>query len=445
LYYAFVRHNITVHIFGDINQIEPVNETVLDVNAPYLKQMCPTVNELEYIEASGRYTKTMHTILNQLLTEGVVATSKFQDLDDSMTTNMCYTNAQRQKVTSRLATDGVEMEFDYHLTKGKEKYKVKVGMKMICTTNEHKHINMFNSSFHIVTAINPGTVTLKYEFGDENIITRKEFCNNFIPAYCSTVHKYQGKTVTEPYNIYEAHRMSRNQLYTSLSRPLHEGQIHIGMVKEYYPEQQPDTTQYLLQLIDPGKFRHSKIYRIDFEDGHFYIGYTTQSLEKRLEQHKDTTKSQMTEATRYHKDTGLEPTIRLLHQYPCFTKQEIEVYEYRVIQHYKKEDPDNILNKRSMKDGAPVEPTWKTEVKVEVKRHIRDVRFKILEDEKEQCFYIDKIVDGKRMKAKARYGKRHTREEAYQQINEKAEAMAEEQEIAEGPPAHSDPFAFSFL
>eukprot|EP00045_Choanoeca_perplexa_P016324 m.219021 g.219021 ORF g.219021 m.219021 type:complete len:87 (+) comp17226_c0_seq16:112-372(+) len=68
---------------ADINQIEAVKETGLDVNAPYLKQMCPTVNELEYIEASGRYTKKMHTILNGLLIEGVVDTPQFQ-LDESL-------------------------------------------------------------------------------------------------------------------------------------------------------------------------------------------------------------------------------------------------------------------------------------------------------------------------------------------------------------------------
>jgi predicted GIY-YIG superfamily endonuclease len=420
LYYAFVKHNITVHIYGDINQIEAVKEAILDINAPFLRQMCPTVNHLQYIEASGRYTQKMYEILNKLLKTGKLDTSSFKPIDSSLKTNICYTNAMRRKITKQLCTEGIDVTFNYVVTKKSETYKIYKGMKMICTTNDLKDFNMYNSSMHTITAIDKGNVTLKYEFGGSHTVDMIQFSHHFIPAYCSTTHKYQGKTITEPYNIYEADKMSLNLLYTALSRCKHEDQIHIGTVNPFYPKIKPDTTIEERNLIDNGEWRHSKIYKVNFSDGRFYIGYTTQKLKDRLAQHMNLySEKNQTTATRYYKDSGIKPTIELLHQYPCFKKEEIEGYEHRVIQMYKKQDPDNILNKQKMNEEAK-EPKWKNETKVQVKRHIVDNRFKIHEDKIDRCYYIDTKVNGKRFKTKARYGNRSTKEEAYEKIQKKS-------------------------
>ena len=39
--------------------------------------------------------------------------------------------------------------------------------------------------------------------------SHSEFRESFIPAFCVTVYKYQGSTITEPYNIYDADKMDK--------------------------------------------------------------------------------------------------------------------------------------------------------------------------------------------------------------------------------------------
>ena len=39
-----------------------------------------------------------------------------------------------------------------------------------------------------------------------------------IPAFCSTVYKYQGADINEHFNILDVNRMDEKQLYTFLSR-----------------------------------------------------------------------------------------------------------------------------------------------------------------------------------------------------------------------------------
>ena len=45
-----------------------------------------------------------------------------------------------------------------------------------------------------------------------------EFRESFAPAFCVTVYKYQGGTISTPYNIYDVEKMDKKQLYTALSR-----------------------------------------------------------------------------------------------------------------------------------------------------------------------------------------------------------------------------------
>ena len=48
--------------------------------------------------------------------------------------------------------------------------------------------------------------------------SHSEFRESFVPAFCVTVYKYQGRTISTPYNIYDVEKMDKKQLYTALSR-----------------------------------------------------------------------------------------------------------------------------------------------------------------------------------------------------------------------------------
>jgi len=249
---------------------------------------------------------------------------------------------------------------------------------------------------------------------------------NFIPAYCSTTHKYQGKTIKTDYNIYEADKMSRNLLYTALSRAKHEDLIHIGELKDYYPPPKADTTIKEVHLMDGGKWKNSQLYKVSFPDGKFYIGYTTQDIDKRLEQHLKKSKSDIdykTEVGKHFSKTSQTPTIERMAQCPCFERSEIEAYEHRMIQHYYRLSPDLVLNSKKIKGDAPP-PKWKNAVKIEVERRIKIDQFNIKEDSADNCFYIKQKINGKVLRAKARYGIKSTKEQALAKVQKKCDEFA---------------------
>ena len=42
------------------------------------------------------------------------------------------------------------------------------------------------------------------------IFSHSEFRESFIPSFCVTVYKYQGGTISTPYNIYDVEKWTRN-------------------------------------------------------------------------------------------------------------------------------------------------------------------------------------------------------------------------------------------
>ena len=44
------------------------------------------------------------------------------------------------------------------------------------------------------------------------IFSHREFRESFIPSFCVTAHKYQGGTISNPYNIYDVEKMDKKQL-----------------------------------------------------------------------------------------------------------------------------------------------------------------------------------------------------------------------------------------
>lgn len=92
IYNPYTMFNITVYMFGDPNQCEPV-EGGSQINYNYLesktvRQMCPRVETLKYIEKSCRYDKQTHELLNTFLKHGKMSTY-FQPIDQKLYKNIC--------------------------------------------------------------------------------------------------------------------------------------------------------------------------------------------------------------------------------------------------------------------------------------------------------------------------------------------------------------------
>ena len=77
--------------------------------------------------------------------------------------------------------------------------------------------------------------------------------------------------------------MNKKQLYTALSRTTKFEYIHAENLKskcEYNAKNKHEVVS-----IGHTEYQNWKIYKIQFEDGRIYIGFTIKILEKRLKEH----------------------------------------------------------------------------------------------------------------------------------------------------------------
>lgn len=88
-------------------------------------------------------------------------------------------------------------------------------------------------------------------------------------------------------------------------------------------------------------YKNGKIYKLQCEDGHFYIGSTATELRKRLKGHKDKSKESPEQRVYKHINTLGWDKVRivLIEDYPCENKQQLVHKEDEFIRIYK----DDIL------------------------------------------------------------------------------------------------------
>jgi hypothetical protein len=89
-------------------------------------------------------------------------------------------------------------------------------------------------------------------------------------------------------------------------------------------EDDPLCLNYLMLNI----YQRGKIYSMTGDDGHYYIGSTTQTLIIRFNQHKELSKTHDTRIYEYCKRVGWKNiTIELLEDYPCDSSEELHERE----------------------------------------------------------------------------------------------------------------------
>ena len=100
IYQAFAKYKITVYMYSDTNQCDPVTDGVR-IHDNYLtsmpiSQMCSRRVELEYIKGCVQYDERTRDMLSKFLQTGSI-TTKFSPLGQYYT-NICYRNATRRKI-----------------------------------------------------------------------------------------------------------------------------------------------------------------------------------------------------------------------------------------------------------------------------------------------------------------------------------------------------------
>ena len=423
IYKAFVLYGTKIYMFGDPNQCSPV-ESGSQISYNYLhsktvRQMCPKIDTLKYIEESSRYDKKTHMVLDRFLKKGKVA-KNFSPIDTNLYKNICFLNKTRIEVNTRccdMFVEGKEYEnvmFKYN--DKKEEYKVCVGMPVIATDNI-KDKEIFNTMEFVIERVSEDTIEI-----DGQEFDLKTFSQCFIPSFCVTVHKCQGADINEPYNIYDVEKMDKKLLYTALSRTTKYKYVHLDNEKlknEYKIRSMPP-----LELTNAkfnSLYSEGKIYKILVDDK-VYIGSTCEDLATRLSRHLKDNKSQI------YKYRKKKPTIELLIKAPTNDKKSLEKIENAYIQDYAVKYGELLLNVKA----NPLKPK-KIQFKVEIEKQSQleeriaklDNKIKIRNNENDKFFYFDNIILGKRYKTMARYAN-NGKEAALEQISEKKRKLIEE-------------------
>lgn len=153
-------------------------------------------------------------------------------------------------------------------------------MPVIATQNIKDKI-IYNTMEFMIEDIYNNKFKINNEWFDQ-----KYFSEYFIPSFCVTVYNYEGADINESYNIYDADRLDKKQLYTALSKTTKLGYIHLNnkqLNSKYFNRKKSN-----LELINAkwnSLYKNGKIYKVTFIDKKVYIGSTYEELKTGLKWH----------------------------------------------------------------------------------------------------------------------------------------------------------------
>ena len=259
------------------------------------------------------------------------------------------------------------------------------------------------------------------------VFGHSEFRESFIPAFCVRVYKYQGGTISTPYNIHDVEKMDRKQIYTALSRTTELNHVHLDTTKlnPKYKIRMPPLCVTVNSYFNDD-YHNGQIYKITFKhNDKLYIGSSIRTLQERLNEHA-TTKSS---AIFKYKDD--EPIIMSIIRAPCKDRQELNRVEAEYIRYYSEKYGDRLLNKQLVpKQTVKIE--YKHQAQIETETQMRERlrqkfgdKIKITDDPMNKLLYYDAKINGKRYKTMARYNK-CSKEEALTKITKKQQQLIDE-------------------
>ena len=239
---GLMRHSPdVVLIVGDFNQIPPVQGgySYDFSHTGRFREWCGLrICRLPFVPEYGRYDAQTQTILEHFLETGQLHPSmRHLRTNPSLRRNITYTNGKIKEIVGRLqyplrAGDWVWTETGVAQVPCAERFKqprFQAGRLVIGAydSRECRHArkfkdhSFFRSAFYTVHTLVPGGYHLR---GVEDLVVPEAFLQS---ADAVTAHKYQGNEVKEPFNIWELSFMSKELMYTSLSRTTKFEDIHL--------------------------------------------------------------------------------------------------------------------------------------------------------------------------------------------------------------------------
>ena len=216
---AFVKSscNITFLLLGDDKQLPPVEDGDNDYfNHPAVKYLCNYNRNI--LKVVKRYDMDLKNTLNNIENIDI---SLFKTKEETKI-NMCYTNKTRKIINKRLNNkykndNSIFINANDDDINSQEMF-IYEDLPVICNKND-KNGEYYNNETFKVLDYNDNDITLINERTTIKIKI-EDFNKMFYLNYCSTIHKYQGSTINEPYTIWDwnTKHMSKKAKYTALSR-----------------------------------------------------------------------------------------------------------------------------------------------------------------------------------------------------------------------------------
>jgi hypothetical protein len=245
---------------------------------------------------------------------------------------------------------------------------------------------------------------------------------NFGDGFCDSVFRYQGRTIREPYNIYDISKMSLQDLYVALSRFTTSQHIFFdaeGLEDRVFIRQKPPTLGQTLKL-KPVTYRIYRITAVDESDNGVYIGYTYKTLAKRFQEHKDTpTNVKMRQWLPLS-----EKRIELIEEISFMTLSDVKRREAKYIAAISKERSKNVQHQGEESTATKVKPadlTKRCNFVVPGSRPVKPQKPpKVTYDTKNKRYKIQQRIDGKNATV---YGK--TKQDALEKLEAKRAEIEE--------------------
>lgn len=213
-------------ICGDFDQLKPVND-IKDfdyANCNILKYVCDynKLNLTKCRRADQEFFNDYTNPLNIDMHTYTVANEKNNKKKHrSIKKFICYHNKLRKEINSQLMIQ-ISKKRKYILLKNKypknQDIYIYKGLPLIGYIN-NTELNIYNGEDYIITDFDTKNITIKECAYNKSItIPIEKITKFFMPAYCVTVHKSQGKTFNFPYCILEWSILETNMKYVALSR-----------------------------------------------------------------------------------------------------------------------------------------------------------------------------------------------------------------------------------
>lgn len=399
-YMTYLYHsNACVKLFGDNNQLSSIEDEYDYTTSAGVKEMCPTRVELTYRAGCMRFDDALLQLSQRFLTDGTLRNSDLRPIDETLYRNICYTNKKRVKVNTVCCERFIKEhpnekvhEVEFYLF---EKYRIIRGMPLIADVNI-KYADIVNSENYTLTDISDdGTLfTINHHYMVKNVDTvfscpLEVFTHSFLPAFCVTVHKYQGSEIDEPYNIYEVEKMHKKLVYTALTRATKHEYIHADIGCFCYCYQPLRDVRYQVYGKMHTKYYMGKLYQVAFNDGTYYVGVTCKQLPDRMAKHLEDKRSVV------FKNKDKEPQMSLIYYCPVETRNELLAEERKEIRRYVvKYGVDKIRNiqkKEKPKEEKAITAPIKKGAVIDKLKKIKNIKINDLGDR----YAIRKTVSGR--------------------------------------------------